>query len=75
MLTSKKLTGDKKYIDLNGIKVFQIGKDIESYGKGYGVTIMFLKENNFINIQINAQNKVLTEFLVEEFIKTFKLKI
>lgn len=37
--------------------------------------IMFVKGDNLINIQINAESKVLTEFLVEEFIKTFKLKI
>ena len=34
-----------------------------------------MKGNNLINIKINAQNKILTEFLVTDFIKTFKLKI
>jgi len=37
--------------------------------------IMFVKGDNLIDIQINTENKVLTEFLVEEFIKTFKLKL
>lgn len=73
LLTSKKLVGDKKYIDLNGIKAFQIGNDLDD--NGYNVTIMFMKGNNLINIKINAQNKILTEFLVTDFIKTFKLKI
>lgn len=75
LLTSKNLVGEKKHIDLNGIKAFQIGNDLESYDKGYNVMIMFVKGNNLINIQINAQNKVLTEFLVNDFIKTFKIKI
>lgn len=73
LLTSKNLVGDKKYIDLNGIKAFQIGNDLDD--NGYNVMIMFMKGNNLINIQINAQNKILTEFLVTDFIKTFKLKI
>lgn len=74
LLTSENLVGDKKYINLDGIKVFQISNE-DSYRKSYNVIIMFMKGDNLIDIQINTEDKSLTEFLVNDFIKTFKLKI
>jgi len=74
LLTSKNLVGDKKYIDLNGIKAFHIGNDLERYNKGYNAMIMFVSGDKLINILINTEHRILTEYLVEDLKKTFKMK-
>ncbi len=74
LMNDEGLRGEKKFIELNETKAFQISNDSQLYG-GYNTLIFLVSNNNLINIQINTENKVLTEFLVEEFMKTFKLKI
>ena len=74
LLTSKNLVGDKKYIDLNGIKAFHIGNDLERYNKGYIAMIMFVSGDKLINILIYTEHRILTEHLAEDLKKTFKMK-
>lgn len=67
------LRGEKKFIELNGIKAFQISNDSQLYGD-YNTLIFLVSNNKLINIQVNTENKVLTEYLVDDLKKTFRLK-
>jgi|SRR5690554_222997 len=69
------LAGEKKFIELDGIKAFQISNDSESPEKGYNTFILLISDNKLINIQVNTEHKILTEYLVDDLKKTFKLKI
>src|SRR5690554_87221 len=75
LMNDEGLAGEKKFIELNGAKAFQISNDLQSYGRGYSTLIFLVSNNKLINIQINTEHKILTEYLVDDLKKTFKLKI